>query len=471
MSAPEIWIIFPGIISVFLIVFQRWRRIGSVIGSILTIALALLAWIAPISEKFKLLFWNIEISDTFYVLGRRLILTSNDRPILIIIYLATAFWIIGSAVFQKERIFTPLCLDVSVLLVAALAIDPFLYAAVILEMVVLVSIPLLITPGNQRNRGVVRLLTFQTLAMPFILFTGWLLAGVEVNPEDSALVPQAAIFMAIGFGLLFSIFPFHSWIPLIAEESHPIPASFVFFIFPMVIGLFGINFAERFSWLYTTSWLYVYLRLSGVLMVILGSVWAIFQNNLARLMGFAVVSEIGLSLLTLSLGLGEIQNRPLLGTYFTILLPRALSYGLWAISLAIIQNDRKSLEYQKIRGAGYQYPIAVTGLSIAVLSLIGFPLTAGFSSSTSLWQYLSQQFSLAAKISVLGSIGLIIGYLRGLSALLERSEEMNWKVQENVGERILLIVASVSLIILGIFPQLYTTQLLNMGLTFLNLVP
>lgn len=471
MNAPQIWIVLPGLISILLIVFQRWRRIGAFIGAILTVALATFAWIAPIGEKFKLLFWTIEISDTLYVLGRRFILTSNDRPILIIIYLATAFWIVGSAFFRSERLFTPLSLDVSVLLVAALAIEPFLYAAVILEVVVLVCVPLLITSESKGNRGVVRLLTFQTLAMPFILFTGWLLAGVEVNLDDSSLVPQAAILMAIGFGLLFSIFPFHSWIPLLAEEAHPIPASFVFFILPLVIGLFGINFAERFSWLYTTSWLYVYLRLSGVLMVILGSMWSIFQKNLGRLMGFAVITEIGLSLLTLSLGLGEIQNRPLMGMYFTLLLPRGISYGLWAISLAILHNDRKSLDYQNILGTGYQFPIAVAGLTIAVLSLIGFPLTAGFSGNTNLWQYLIQQFPLAAKISLLGSVGLLIGYFRGLSAMLQSTEETVWRAHEKAGERVLVILASISLIILGIFPQVYMTKLLNMGLTFLNLAP
>lgn len=471
MNAPQIWIVLPGILSGVLLVFQRWRRIGTSTGAVLSIALAALAWIAPIGEKFKLLFWSFEISDTLYVLGRRLVLTSNDRPILIVIYLATAFWIVGSAFARSERHFTAFSLDISALLVAALAIDPFLYSAVILEMVVLVCVPFLIRPGSKNNRGVVRFLTFQTLAIPFILFTGWLLAGVEVTPDDSSLVPQAAILMGIGFGLLFSIFPFHSWIPLIAEEAHPIPASFVFFMLPMVIGLFGINFAERFSWLYTNTWMYVYLRFSGVIMILLGSVWAIFQKNLGRLMGFAAIIEIGYSLLTLSLGLGEIENRPLLGLYFPFLLPRGISYGLWAISLAILQNNRKSLDYQNIRGVAYQFPIAVGGLTIAVFSLIGFPLTAGFNSGTGLWQYLIQQFPLAANVSLLGGVGLIIGYFRGLSAMLQTADGSAVKPLEKVGERVLLILASASLIILGVFPQVYTTQLLNMGLIFLNLAP
>lgn len=471
MNAPQIWIILPGIISFLLIIFQRWRKIVAGVGSVFTIALAVFAWFAPIGEKFKFLFWTLEISDTLYVLGRRLILTSNDRPILVVIYLATAFWIVGSAFFRTEKQFAGLSLDVSALLVAALAIEPFLYAAILLEMVVLVCVPLLVIPGSKSNSGVLRLLTFQTLAMPFILFTGWLLAGVEVNPNDSSLVPQAAIFMAIGFGLLFSIFPFHSWIPLLTKEAHPIPTSFVLFILPLVIGLFGINFTERFSWLYTTPWLYVYLRLSGVLMITLGAVWSIFQKNLGRLMGFTAITEIGISLLTLSLGLGEIENRPLFGLYFTSLLPRGISYGLWAVSLAIIKNERKSLDYKDIRGVAYHFPFVVAGLTIAVLSLIGFPLTAGFSSDMSLWQYLIQQFSLAANVSLLGSIGLIIGYFRGLSVMLNTSDDVVWEFREKIGERVLLILASVSLVILGIFPQIYTSQLMNMGLTFLNLVP
>lgn len=471
MNAPQVWIFFPAILALLLMVFQRWWKVGALVAATFTLGLAGFAYLVPIGEKYKLLFWNIEISDSLSVLGRRLILSSDDRTILILIYVSVSFWIIGALVSASNRLFTPLSIGVSVLLIAALAIEPFLYAAIILEMMVLVCVILLIKPGKASNRGVIRLLTFQTLAMPFILFTGWLLTGVEVNPEDSSLVSQAAILMAIGFGLLFSIFPFHSWIPLLAEEADPISVSFVFFILPLVIGLLGISFIDRFSWLYTTSWLYVYLRFSGVLMVIFGSVWSIFQRNLARLMGFAVIIEIGYSLLTISLGLGPIQNRPLMGLFFTSLLPRGISYGLWALSLSVILKDRKLLDYHAIRGVAYQYPFVVVGITMAVLSLIGFPLTAGYTNHSGLWQYLNEQFPLAAQIVIIGSVGLTFGLFRSLIYMFQTREAKAWEVHEKTGERILIGLACASLVIFGLLPQLYTSALINMGLSFLNITP
>jgi len=471
MNAPQIWIIVPGIFAIVAMVFRRWRRISGVIGAMLAVSLAGLAWIVPIGEKFKLLFWTIEISNSLTVLGRRFILTTNDRIILILIYSAAAFWIIGALVSTKNHIFTPISIGISALLVAALAIEPFLYAAIILEMVVLVCAILLIKPGKTRNRGVVRFLSLQSLAMPFILFSGWLLSGVEVNPEDSTLVLQAAILMAIGFGLFFSIFPFHSWIPLVAEEADPIPGSFVFYVLPLAIGLLGITFLERFTWLYTTPWLYVYLRFSGVLMVILGSLWAAIQNNLARLFGFTVILEIGLTLLMLSLGLGSIQNRPLMALFFTASFPRGISYGLWALSLSIVKNDRNSLDYQAIRGIVYEHPMAVTGFTLAVFSLIGIPLTAGYNPMVGVWQYLNELFPLAANVSIFGSIGLTIGLFRALANIFQSTGEVEWRVHEKMGERILIVLACIGLIVFGIFPQLYTSSLVNLGLAFLNISP
>ena len=53
------------------------------------------------------------------------------------------------------------------------------------------------------------------LAMPFILFAGWLLAGVESSPGDIELVVQSATLLALGFSFLLAVFPLYSWIPLL----------------------------------------------------------------------------------------------------------------------------------------------------------------------------------------------------------------------------------------------------------------
>ena len=71
------------------------------------------------------------------------------------------------------------------------------------------------------GRGVVRFLIYQTLAMPFILLAGWLLAGVEASPGDLALTAQSAAMLGMGFAFLLAIFPLYNWVPLLIEETSP----------------------------------------------------------------------------------------------------------------------------------------------------------------------------------------------------------------------------------------------------------
>ena len=67
-------------------------------------------------------------------------------------------------------------------MVASIAVEPFLFAALFIELAILLAIPMLVNIQQPPARGVIRFLIYQTLAMPFILLSGWLLSGVEASP-------------------------------------------------------------------------------------------------------------------------------------------------------------------------------------------------------------------------------------------------------------------------------------------------
>jgi len=188
MSTAILWIIFPGIVSGVLLIFYKRKNLVFIVGTFVAILLAILAWRIPIGESINFASISFSIQDSLSILGRRLVLDNNDRSALLLIYLGLAFWFTGAWVARTSLLFVPLGLAIAGLLTAALAVEPFLYAALIIEIVVLVSIPLLSSPGFQRGRGVVRYLTFQTLGFPFVLFTGWLLTGVDTNTADTSLI-------------------------------------------------------------------------------------------------------------------------------------------------------------------------------------------------------------------------------------------------------------------------------------------
>jgi formate hydrogenlyase subunit 3/multisubunit Na+/H+ antiporter MnhD subunit len=214
--------------------------------------------------------------------------------------------------------FVPVGLVLVAVWMAVLAVEPFLYAALLLELAVLLSIPLLSLPGAPPGRGAIRYLIFQTFGMPFILLTGWLLVGVESSPGDLELVVRASTLLGFGFLFLLGIFPFHSWLPMLSEEAHPYPTTFIFFFMPLMVSLFGLNFLDQYAWLRQSANLHEILRAAGIMMMLVGGVWAALQRHMGRILGFAIMLGTGTTLIAISI-------LPSLELFFAMQIPRALA--------------------------------------------------------------------------------------------------------------------------------------------------
>lgn len=469
MNAPVIWIVIPIFISILLIAGLRWRGVVVYIGMGTSLFLAALAWWLPVGEAIGKGTLSFEIYQSLLIFGREITFTNYEKPVVSLLYLGTAFWMGGATAARIDPEFIPISLSITAMFVTSLLVEPFLYAALIIEIIVLGCVVLLNSFQVSGRKGILRFWILETLGMPFILFLGWMLAGVESNPGEATLVTQVAIFAAFGFSLLLAIFPFHTWIPMIAEETHPYISGFVFYIISFAIPLFCLSFLDRYNWLYTSPWLFVYLRLTGVIMVITGGFGAIFQNHLGRLMGFAMLLETGNTLLTISIGIGVEANRIYLAIFFMFMLLRCLGLGMLALSLSIIRSRSGSLSYNQITGVGRNLMLATITVFVGFLTLGGFPLTAGFPVHLSLWQHLFQQFPLAAYAEILGSICLLVASLRAVAILVTGSDEHPWSITETFSERLLLMIAFSLIMLVGLFPQWFLPFLIDIARVYFQI--
>jgi formate hydrogenlyase subunit 3/multisubunit Na+/H+ antiporter MnhD subunit len=469
VSAPVVWIVLPGVLAGVLILLQRREALVSILGTLVALALAALAWWLPEQERFFLGPWTLEFVDTLSVLGRRFTLEANDRPALVVLYLTAGLWFGAAFVARSGRVFVPLGLGMVVLLTAAIAVEPFLYAALLIEMAVLVSIPFLVTPGKRIGPGVLRYLTFQTLGMPFILFTGWLLSGAEAGPVDAGPVLQASMLIVFGFAFLLAVFPFYTWIPMLAQEAHPYAAAFVFLLLPGATALFGLNFLDRFAWLRTSPNTYLLFRSMGILMVVTAGVWAAFQRRLDRMLAYALILEIGLSFIAAGLAEGE-QGSAFLGIFFAALLPRGLSLGVWALALAVIHAKAPEPSFREVQGMARTTPLAAGALLMAHFSLAGLPLLAGFHVRLALLEGLAQVSLVDAFWVLLGLLGLLVGGLRSLAVLVMGEVESPWQITESWLQRVYLMLGIAGLLVIGLFPQWFLPLFANLPQAFEQLV-
>lgn len=464
MIAPLIWIVFPLLLAALLMLLPRERWIIYV-GTVASIFLAALAfWLPPdTAQRFGPI--SLRIDSTLNLFGRQISLNATDQTVLVLIYGIGAFWFFGTLAVGNARRIVPLGMAVIALLVASLAAQPFLYAALLIEMAVLLSVPLLIQPGQRPGRGLIRFLIYQTLAMPFILFAGFLLSGVDVGPGDFGLIAQAAILLGLGFAFLLAVFPLYTWIPLLAEEAPPYAVGFILTVFPTFSLIFGLNFIDRYSWLRDTAQFADSLRIVGLLMIVTSGIWAAFQRHLGRIFAYTAIAETGISLLAISLPEKQIG----LQIIFYLLAPRALSLATWAMSISIFKKQVPDLNFDGLRGLARAFPVATCGLVLASLALTGMPLMASFPIRQVLWEKLAMFSSPSALWFGIATLGLWIGALRSLAVLIAAPEDMPWKSQETWDQRVLIGLGLLGLFVFGLFPQWVQPLLVNLPAMFEHL--
>jgi NADH:ubiquinone oxidoreductase subunit 2 (subunit N) len=453
----------PGIIGWFLFFLRRWYRTTILVGVILSLFLALLAWQLPLEQTISIGPVSFKVVDTFSVLGRRFILSDSERPLLVLVYILAAFWFAGSYLARAGRSFVPLGMVALALWTAAIAVEPFLYAALLIEIAAFIYIPVLTPAGESTSPGVLRFLTFQTFGMLFILFTSWMLTGIEASPAELELAVRATFLLGFGFIFLLGIFPFHTWIPMLAESAHPYPVAFLLVMMLWIIPLFGVTFLERYAWLRTNPLVPELLRLGGVVTILVAGGWSIFQKKLSRMLGYAAMVETGFTLIALSLPAG-------VSYFFINLIPRTLAFGVWALAFSFLRQQVPAARLN-LQGLARRMPFVCGSLVLAQFSIAGLPLLAGFSARSLIWRDLAEADLASAILAFIGSAGLLVAGIRSLAAMVMGKEESGWSVTERWEALTLLTIGVLALIAIGVFPQWFLPPISRLVNIFTRLSP
>ncbi len=447
MSAPILWIALP-LIAGGLILVILGERYSAYVGGALAAILALLAVFIPIDTALLIGSVSIKISPAIEFFGRSFELNTADGSLLAIIYGLSALWFFGTEASGTAHRFVSLGLMIVALLTASIAVEPFLYAALLLVMAAMLVVPLLVPLYQRPGRGVVRFIIYQTFAMPFILFSGWMLAGVEASPGDLNTTLQSGVMLSMGFAFLFGIFPLYNWIPQLMEEASPYATGFLLWALPTFTVIFALGFLDRYAWLQNTPQIANAILFGGVMMTATAGFLGALQRHLGRILGYAAIAETGLLLAVLGLKSVEIIN-----VVFLILIPRGFELSIWALALSIIKRKAYPLKFSDVQGLARKYPVATGALIIAHLSMAGFPLLGGFPPRLALWQELSVVSTAASFWIFFGLTGVLVSAIRSLAALVMANEDTSWEWNESWVQTAMLVIGVLGLFFLGIFPQ------------------
>jgi formate hydrogenlyase subunit 3/multisubunit Na+/H+ antiporter MnhD subunit len=194
------------------------------------------------------------------------------------------------------------------------------------------------------------------------------------------------------------------------------------------------------------------LRIGGAALVIVGGAFAFAQRQFGRLMGYAVMVDLGAALLAVGLGTADGLRAAM-----AIVALRTIGLAVWGLGLGWLKG-RGGADFDDLAGKAWQMPFATAAVVIGGLSLAGFPLTAGFAGRWALYRQLAADNIGLAFVLLLASGSVVLAYARGIAALVRpavrRAEaDYEWPQEDQVA--IAYLALGVLLIVaLGLFPQL-----------------
>jgi len=473
MTTPTIWIFLPVLFSLLLILVHRLHKLSVWIVCTISLLLAVVAMIFPQNLDLRLFGRNFLFDDTFLILNRALIITGTELKTVAMLYLFSFLWNIAGMRFSVSRWFPTISLTITALWVSALAVEPFLYAALIVELIVLISVVLLTPRGEQAGSGVMRYLVLQTIALPFILLSGWMVTGIESAPSASTLILRGAVLILIGFSLWLAVFPLHTWLPMLADKTHPWVFSFVFLMQQSGLSIFLLKVLDQFAWLRNLNGVFPAMQWVGVLTVLAGGVLASLQTKVNRILAYLILIETGYSVL--AIGLISQGGGEALALSF---LPRALAYLQYAYTLSSIQQVAPEIDggFPSLRGLFTRLPFHSMSLIISLLSLLGLPALGLFPARRMLWNSGAGLTLHYTPLLGLAVAGMALFILRLMDTLLTTdpnapSPTLTAQGEESIWQILVLCFFTLLSLLVGIFPHVFLNPFLGILEPFIHLLP
>ena len=290
--------------------------------------------------------------------------------------------------------------------------------------------------------------------------TGLEVIGQELSAQGASrpntLTLLGVGLLAIGFAFKVSAVPFHMWTPDAYEGAPTIVTAF------MSTGVKAAAFAAFARWFLSpleplqAEWIPV-LSAVAVATMIVGTVVGVVQTNIKRMLAYSSIAHAGYLLLGI-IAANSTGNAAIL---FYLLAYAVTNLGALGIVAVLATAEKEHDELRHFAGLWRSRPALAALMTIFLLSLGGFPPTAGFIGKWYIFTAAVQEGHYwLAIIGVLTSVVSVFFYLRIVVMMYMTEEPDAARPRVPATAMAGLVLASLAVLYLGVLP----TQVLDLAL-------
>lgn len=285
--------------------------------------------------------------------------------------------------------------------------------------------------------------------------------GLTATGEYQIPLVMSIALLCVGLAIKSALYPFHTWLPdaygystisSAAMLSSLVSKGYIFLVVKIIYRVIGFE-------AFVDSKIINILFVFGVLGMIVGSLDAIRENDIMRMIAFSSVAQIGY----IYMGFGLGSEAGMVASVFHIFSHAATKALLFIAAMGLRDVSGGSKAFIDLTGAGRRNVIAGIGFTIGGLSMVGIPTFSGFVSKL----LFSQAAILADTKMLITLIALAISTILNaiyfmktiirLYSPVENEQPISLKIKNPV-----YVVAIVCFIILNVVLGMWSTTIVSL---------
>lgn len=199
-----------------------------------------------------------------------------------------------------------------------------------------------------------------------------------IMQEGTYAVPMLVTIglIVVGLAIKSALFPFHAWLPdaygystvsSAAMLSSLVSKGYIFLLVKIFYRVIGLEYIADSKVLNIIFWF-------AICGMIFGSMNAIWEKDIRRMIAFSSVAQIGY----IYMGFGLGTEAGITASVFHMLMHSATKSLLFISAIGLTDASGFKRDFFEVTGAGYRNKIAGAGFLVGSLSMVGVPMFAGF---------------------------------------------------------------------------------------------